>query len=359
MKIIHRHYIKEFLKMLGIIAFGLAIIFSLLDLINKIDDFIPGKLSIVRLIQYILLNLPKYLYYLLPMSLLVCSLFIFSHASRNKELIAIKATGGRIKVLFYPFIVLGILASLFAFVIGEIIIPDFSERSLEFQRTFMKKVEKVAFKEGTLWLRGTDGSLIRIGLYIPSKRIAKDISIFTMGEEYLKERIEAEEAVWFENYGSKNIWKLKKVIIYDVERGKINNTPEMEYPYLESPDLFSKGMKSPDEMGIAELYTYSKRLEAAGIRDSKLSVDLNSKISYPLANFFMILLGISLSVMSRIGGGLMAAGLGIFISFIYWLFYTLMLSMGFARILPPVVATWIVPVLFGIVAVYLFRKIPE
>lgn len=359
MKIIHRHYIKEFLTMLGIIAFALAIIFSLLDLVNKIDDFIPGRVSIFRLIQYILLNLPKYLYYLLPMSLLICSLFIFSQASRNKELIAIKATGGRIKILFYPFIILGILASIFGFIIGEIVIPDFSERSLEFQKTFMKKIDKVAFKEGTLWIRGTDGSLIRIELYIPSKRIAKGISIFTIGEEYLKARIEAEEAIWVKNQGSKGIWKLKKVIFYDIEGGKVTNTPEMDYSYLESPDLFSKGMKSPDEMGIEELYRYSKRLEAAGIRDSKLSVDLNSKISYPLSNFFMILLGVSLSVMSRIGGGLMAAGLGIFISFIYWLLYTLMLSMGYARIISPAVATWIVPFAFGMVAIYLFRKIPE
>jgi lipopolysaccharide export LptBFGC system permease protein LptF len=36
-----------------------------------------------------------------------------------------------------------------------------------------------------------------------------------------------------------------------------------------------------------------------------------------------------------------------------------MLSMGYTRVIPPAVATWIVPMLFGTVAVYLFRKIPE
>jgi lipopolysaccharide export LptBFGC system permease protein LptF len=73
----------------------------------------------------------------------------------------------------------------------------------------------------------------------------------------------------------------------------------------------------------------------------------------------MLTLGVALSVMGRIGGGIFAAGLGILISFIYWLLYTLMLSMGYTRVLPPVVATWIVPVLFGIVAIFLFRRIPE
>jgi lipopolysaccharide export LptBFGC system permease protein LptF len=63
--------------------------------------------------------------------------------------------------------------------------------------------------------------------------------------------------------------------------------------------------------------------------------------------------------MTGIGGGLFAAGLGILISFVYWLLYTLMLSMGYARIIPPVIATWIIPAVSGVIAFYLFRKIPE
>jgi hypothetical protein len=36
-----------------------------------------------------------------------------------------------------------------------------------------------------------------------------------------------------------------------------------------------------------------------------------------------------------------------------------MLSLGYARIIPPFAATWVVPVLFGTAALYLFSKIPE
>jgi lipopolysaccharide export system permease protein len=118
-------------------------------------------------------------------------------------------------------------------------------------------------------------------------------------------------------------------------------------------------MRKPDEMGILELYHYTERLKAAGVKDSKLVVDFHSKVAYPLSNLFMLLLGLSLSVMGRIGGGLFSAGLGIFISFVYWLLYTLMLSMGYTRVIPPVLATWIVPMFFGAVATYLFSKIPE
>jgi len=81
MKILHRYYIKEFLKILSLLTLGLALIFSLLDLVDKVDDFVPGKLSIPRIMEYIFLTFPRYFYFLLPMSLLICSLFVFNHAS--------------------------------------------------------------------------------------------------------------------------------------------------------------------------------------------------------------------------------------------------------------------------------------
>ena len=359
MKIIQRYYIREFLKILSIIVFGMAMIFSIIDLIDKVDDFMPGRISFIQLFQYVALNLPKYLYYLLPMSLLICSLFIFSQASRYRELTIIKATGGKLKRLLFPFVFMGIFFSLFGFVIGEVIIPDFSERTLDFKKAFLKISEKLQFKEGTLWMRGTDGAFVRIELYIPEKKSAQGVSVFITKDASLSKRIEAQEALWVKGEGLQGIWRLKKVDIYDIEKGETSHAAEMEYAELESPDLFNKGIKNPEEMGIGELYTYMNRLKRAGFKDTKLDVDLYSKVSYPLVNFFMILLGISLSAMNRIGGGLFAAGLGLFISFVYWLFYTFMLSLGYARIIPPFAATWVVPILFGTAALYLFSKIPE
>jgi lipopolysaccharide export system permease protein len=359
MRIIQAYYIKDFLKVLGIIAVGLALIFSLLDLIDKIDELMLGNLTIFKLSLYILFNFPKYLYYLLPMALLICSLFIFSQASRNKELIALKAIGGRLKKLFYPFVVLGMLFSFVGFFIGEVVVPDFSERAREFRNSLKKKKEEFKFKEGTLWLRAKDGALVNIELYLPEKKFAKDVSIFTIEDAMLKKRIEAEEAEWVEGQDSQGMWRLKNVNIYDIERDIVKNLPEMQYPYLGSPDFFSERIKKPEEMGILELYRYTEKLKAMGVNNPRLNVDMNSKVSYPFTNFFMLLLGISLSVSGRVSSGLFAAGLGLFISFIYWLGYTLMLSMGYSGICPPVLSTWIMPITFGIVAIYLFRGIPE
>jgi len=359
MLIIQRHYLKEFFKLLSLIGTGLALIFSILDLIDKIDEFMPGRPSLESLLLYTLFNFPKYLLYLLPVAVLTCSLFIFSQASRNRELVAIKAVGGKLKAIFYPFVISGILVTVFAFITGEVIVPDFSRRSNELKSTIKNKDKKLMFKEGTLWLRSTDGSPVRIELYIPEMKLAKGVSIFVFREDLLRERIEAEGAEWKEVQSSKGIWRLKNVIVYNIIDKKITNVQELDYPYLESPDFFSEGIKKPEEMGIGELYRYVERLKRAGFRNTKLVVDLNSKVSYPLINLFMMLLGISLSMRSRFGGGLFAAGLGLLISTLYWVVYTVTLSMGYAGIVPAAIAAWMVPVAFGIATGFLFKNIQE
>ncbi|NWF53037.1 MAG: YjgP/YjgQ family permease [Nitrospirae bacterium] len=358
---IQRLYIKEFFKLMSLIGTSLASIFSILDFIDKIDEFIPGRPTMKNLLLYIVFNFPKYLLYLLPVALLTCSLFIFSQAARNKEFVAIKAAGCKLKAVFYPFLISGVLITIFAFFVGEIIVPDFSRRSNELKNTIKNKSKdrKFMFKEGTLWLRATDGSPVRIELYVHEMKIAKGLSIFVFNENFLRERIEAEEAKWEYVQGSKGVWRLKNAIVYNIMDKKINIFPEFDYPYLESPDFFNEGIKKSEEMGIGELYRYIERLERAGFKNKKLIVDMNSKVAYPLINMFMILLGISLSIKSKFSGSLFAAGLGLLISIFYWIVYTLALSMGYAGIVEPAIAAWIVPISFGVVTIFLFKNIKE
>jgi len=359
MLIIQRHYLKEFFKVLALIAAGLALIFSLLDLIDKIDDFLPYKPSIKSLMFYVIFNFPRYLLYLFPMAILLCSLFIISQAKRREEITAIKVAGGRMRTLLMPFLAAGVMLSLFGFILGEVIVPEFSKRAFELKNSIMKKGRKFSFKEGTIWLRATDGSIVKIGLYMPEEKVSVDVSIFKLGAERLKERIEAEKARWIDVKGSSGRWVLENATVYNMETGLIKTYESLDYPFLGSPSVFAEEVRKPEDLGIRELLAYTKRLQQAGFRNLKLLVDLNSKISYPVVNFFMVLLGISLPMRGRAGGGLVTTAIGIFISLLYWFSHAMSLSMGYAGIAPPVVAAWLVPAAFAVIAIRFFRKIHE
>jgi len=355
-RIIQRLYLSDFLRLLLLISLGLSLVFSLIDLIGRIDDFLPHKPSIVSLILYAVYSIPKLFLYLLPMSVLICSLFTFSQATRRKEITAIRAAGGKMRDLFYPFVITGALLSIVAFSISEFVVPDFSQRSVVLKRKLAGREKKSTISDGATWIKDINGNPVKIELYIPEKKIAQNVSIFLHGKDFLQSVITAKRATW---QIDQQQWLFEEASVYDSETGKTKNVGSMNYPDLDSPDIFSKEMKSSDEMGITELYHYIQRLKNAGYGNIKLFVDLNSKVSFPLINTFMMLLGMSLSGRAQMGGGLFTAGLGLGVSLIYWFSYTFTLSIGYAGILPPFIASWLVPVLFGSVAVYLFVKTPE
>jgi lipopolysaccharide export system permease protein len=371
--IIQRLYIKEFLKVFAIISIGLSSIFGLVGLIDKIDNFLPYNPPPSFFIKYWIFSIPKYLTYLLPMATLLSILFVFSMAVKRKEIVAIKASAGKMKSILSPFVIIGVVLVFLGFFIGEIIVPLSAKKNTYITNIITKKKKESAFKDGVLFMKGRDGSIIRIGLYVQNENMSKDVSIYKIDREGLVEKIDAERATWQDN-----LWRLKGIRIYDFKRGIIRNIDEMTYDGISSLEVFQAETYKIEEMTIVELIRYNKRLKEAGFRNTKLLVDINSRLSYSFINLFMLLLGIALSLThdfseqkllkiisikkikeGTFGGGIIAAGLGLLISLIYWFGYSFFLSLGYAEVVPPIIAPWIIPIIFGCVSFYLYSQIPE
>lgn len=356
MRILHRLYLSDFLRLLLLLSLGISLIISLIELIGKIDDFLPNRPSAWSLIMYAVYTFPRFFLYLLPMAVLICSIFTFSQAARRKELTAIRAAGGRMRDLFYPFVIAGALLSIIAFSVGEFVVPVFSERSGALKTKLEGKEKNAAISDGVLWVRDRSGNPATIELYIPEEKTAHNVKIFLHGRDHLKGIITAKRAIW---QADQQQWLFEEATVYDSETGKKKNIRSMNYRDMYPPDIFSGQMKKSDEMGIVELYRHIQRLRSAGFSDLRLTVDLNSKVSFPLINAFMMLLGISLAGRAGTGGGLFTAGLGLGVSLLYLFSYTFALFIGYSGIVPPLIASWLVPVLFGSASVYLFATTPE
>jgi lipopolysaccharide export system permease protein len=369
---VQRLYITEFFTALSILTLGMSALFGILGLSEKLAEFMQFDPSINQLFQYAVASIPRYVLYFLPMGALLSSLFVFSLAIKRREIVAIKTSGGRMKKLLSPFIIIGILLMLFGFVLGEFIVPvtAFKVREVAGEITGKGSNKVALFKEGSLYMRGKDGSIVKIALYLPEQNLSKSVSIFKYSEGAMTERIDAETAVW-----DGTAWKLKNISSYSLTDGKYTMHDEMTYTGIESANIFKEDVLKVEEMTIIELIRYKDRLTEAGFKNAKLSVDVSARLSYPIINLFMLLLGISLSVGGEQKGlekifrtkmqgahshaGMLSAGLGLVISVAYWLGYTFSLSLGYSGAVPPIAAPWIVPILFSLLSIYLYSNIPE
>ncbi|MDA8086417.1 MAG: LptF/LptG family permease [Nitrospiraceae bacterium] len=347
MKLLKRLYLKEFLSAFMVVALGLSAMLSCFDLINAMDKL--KDRGTASLLMYAVLVLPQYIVYTMPMAVLFAALFTVGHAGKNRETIAIMAAGGRMRALFMPLAVTGALLTLASFGLSQFTAPAAMRKA----KTMTGPSGITFFNEGTIWIRADDGSLVRFSLYSKELGSAKKVDIFQFKNGMLSGKIEAEGATY-----QAGRWVLKNVMLYDFAHPKAVRLARMDISDLIKPGFLDSQVLTADEMGITELYRYSKRLREAGIRSIKLDVDMNSRLAYPIVNFFMVLFAVAISL-RRGMGGLAAASLGMAVSLFYWLVYTFSLSLGYSGLLPPFAAAWTIPLSFAVFSLGLFIKIRD
>lgn len=363
MKLLERLYIKEFFQLLGLAGLGMSVLLSLVNLIDRLGDFMKADTPAADLILYAVYNIPKNLFYLLPMTTLVCGLFVVSGAVRKSELIVIKAAGGKMRGFLAPFIAVGAMISGFALFLGEFVMPVTLERAEDLRVRYSSAADgtqpsaqrrRLSMIEGQIWMKDRAGSILRIGVYSFDGLSANDVTRFRYEDGNLAEQINAGRMSW-EGDG----WVLYDVQLYRLREGTMQFIASMPYPELEEPGYFKDRLKKTEEMRIGEMFNYLRRLKQSGYTNPKLVVDFNSRLAYPLVNLFMMVIGVSLPLRGRKVKGLAATGIGLGISLFYWGGYILGLSLGNAGVVPPYIAPWIMPLLFSALSAALFKSIPE
>jgi lipopolysaccharide export system permease protein len=356
MKIYRNYFLKEFFKFFIIFLLSFTAISVVVEFFDKISEFTSEKPSVILVIEYLLLQTPRVILYAFPFASLFSILITIGMASKWRETVIVKASGSSTKKLFSSFLVLGVIISLSAFILGETVVPDATRKATYVRKVkILKRSPKIIHKEEAIWMKGLDGSLVRVSGFVEKEDRVLKTSIFKFSPSFkLEERIEAGKAEW-----DKGIWNLKNVTAFDFKNNTSSSYESLPTAALEDPKIFREEIRKPKEMNFMELYRYYARLEKAGFKNLKYTVRLYEKLAYPTINFVMILFGVALGLNASWGGGIRAAGLGVIVSVLYWLVYAISISLGNTGILQPWLAPWISPVLFGIGGGIMYLKIQE
>jgi lipopolysaccharide export system permease protein len=356
MNILRRYFLKEYFKYFIIIILTFTAISIVAEFFDKSSEFYRNQPSVILIVQYLLLQAPRVILYALPFASMFSILITIGIASRWRETVIIKAAGSSTKRIFSCFLVLGVIITILAFFLGETVVPAATSKASWIRKVeILKESQRITHSTQALWLKGTDGSLIRIDGFIEDENRILKTSIFSFNQDFgIEKRIEAEEGRWTDKK-----WELKNVTVFDLIEKTTETHNSLTTTALEEPRIFREEMKKPREMNFLELQAYYNRLEKAGFKNLKYIVRLYEKLAYPTINFIMILLAVPLALNTRWGGGIRAAGLGVIVSVFYWLIYSVSVSIGNTGLLPPWMAPWIGPAVFCIAGSVLYVQIQD
>lgn len=356
MKILFKYLVKEFVKYFVIFEAIFVFIYLVIDFLQKIDNFIEAKVPGSFVFLYFIYKTPFIIVHMVPPTIAIAVIVMFSTMRNNREITAMKACGINLFKVSQALVFAASAVGLMTFLTSEILVPFASSRS---NRIWNHDVEKqdpgLFYGSNQIWYKGPD-RIYWIRSFDPKNQIMENPTFFFFdGSFRLIKKIEGKRGVWENGH-----WKLDDAIIQELREKGDYRLERKESLYLElpeRPESFVKGLKKPEEMGYWQLKRYSNEVREEGYDNSKYLVDMNIKIAFPFICLVLVILSIPIALGLKKGGTPLAISVGIGTCFLYVLTLGFSRSLGLMGAIPPVLSAWLSNLVFSFLGIYLMMHV--
>jgi len=357
-KILQRHILVEFGKVLIVTLASLIVLFLIVDMVENADDLVEKGVPISESLRFFLLKVPSVLFQTSPMAVLLAVLISLGILNRQGEITAIKAGGIGLLRALSPLLVCGVVLSGAAMFLNESVIPLANSAVDSIESRWIKGPDKVHFGSGGFWFRSSNSFYNIRNININEKRLY-GVNIYRFGKPFsLRERIMAREASWKDGH-----WRGEDVRMWRFSEGRTIDEgvfDEFVFKGLKGPEELLSFESSYEKMTFTELGSYIRGLEKDGYDTTRYRVELYSKLSFPMVNFVMVLIGIPFALRTGRQSGIAAGvGLSVAIGFAYWIVFGITRSLGQSAIIPPVLAAFFPDILFVAIGALMFGYVRQ
>jgi LPS export ABC transporter permease LptF/LPS export ABC transporter permease LptG len=356
--ILDRYVIRKYLLIFGFVVVSILLVLAIVTFFERISSVYEHNKPLSDLLAFIWFKVPEFMQYVLPVTALTAALLCLGLLAKFNEITAMKACGISIFRIIIPILVLAGIISFCSFYIQEYIQPYSNKKAEQIWNEIIERPPRSYSNIDRRWVLSRERDRIYHYIYFdPIAATFGQISVFELEPEswILKRRIYAEKGYLEKgNLGLSDAWLREFSGSKTVRFEKKEN---MALSRTEDSAYFQKEWKEPDQMSYGELRDYIREIQERGFETVKFKVDLNFKITFPLASFIMTLLGISFAFTMGKRGTLVGVGLSMVIAMVYWGAIGIFKSLGYVNYLSPFLAAWGPTLIFGAVGIYLISTL--
>ena len=349
--LLDRYISMMYLRLAGLSFLGLLGLFHISTFLDKSEKVFKGDASVWLLLQYLLYMSPQFIYYVVPLAVMLSALITFGMLARSSELTVMKACGISLYRVAMPVIAMSLIGSAILFGLEQRILADANRKAEAADRKIRDLPQQNLNPLNRRWIVAKDGSIYHYGFYDSPRRTLTNLSIYRPAEDSWRlASITHAASVQHrsENWTARNGW------VRDYSSG----TPRFEafetrnLP-IEGPEYFGTSAPIAELMTVPELRAHIAELADSGVNVVPLAVELQRKLAFPFVTVVMSLLAIPFGVTTGRRGALYGIGIGIVLALAYWVVLHVFLAIGGAGLLPPFLAGWSANIIVAGAAVYL------
>lgn len=354
--LIDRYIFRLFSLLTLLVLFALVVVFIIGDLTEIADDLlsneVPGKL-VLRYYRYLAMQAT---YELSPVVVLVATLITFGLLSRSNEIIACRAVGISLYRISVPAIIGALLVTLGSLYLQAEVLPS-ANRKIARMKDQIKGREKVRTyrRADRQWLFGQGRYIYYFQNYDPEDQSLHQLQVLEFDDDVqLVKRLYVTRA----NYLGEGSWRFDSGWLRTFEGSRVASFETFDEPVVdrfpETPSYFESDLNPPDQMSYGELDAYIDEIKLSGQAVPEMETELYAKIAYPVASVVMALVALPFAFRMERKGALYGVGISIVLGMVFIALYQFATTLGQTGALPPLIAVWSLPIVFGFLSIYLF-----
>ena len=299
MTTIRRLIQAEVFSAVAFVTLGFLALFSFFDFVDQLPSVgKPGAMSGYKLPQaasYVALLIPNHLYELLPITVLIGTIFVMTRLAQSSEFTILRTSGLGPWRALRTLLTTGVLFVVVTFTIGDYLAP-WADRTAQLLKARFGGALTVG--QTGAWLREKQAYAqfaVNVNA-IASDGSMRGVRIFEFdNQNLLVSMTRAPRA----EFGTGDAWQLK-----DAERTEFRAHPNepsridrttlatLRWPTEITAEMVSAAVLKPERMSTIDLFQYIRHLNANGQSAERYEIEFWKKVFYPLSCLVMVVLAL-------------------------------------------------------------------
>ncbi len=326
-----RYLARQLYASVGFVLVGFLALFAFFDLVGELRDLDRAGYHLPQVMTFVLLTMPTHAYELLPLAVLIGSMYVLAQLAANSEFVVMRAAGMSPAQAGRMLLRIGLVFAIATLVLGEWIAPASETAAAKVRMRAMSSVIGRDLQSG-LWLKD-ENSFVNIREARQSNRV-NNMQIYEFDQAY---RLRSISTVREAAYRGEGRWALRDVARthFTPQGPRVERLAHSEWRTAVNPELLDLLIIRPERMSAWRLYQFIEHLEENRQKIDRYAIAMWKKLLYPVAALVMLALALPFAYMqTRAGMVGLKVFLGIMLGVLFHMLNSLFAHIGLLQAWP-------------------------
>ncbi|MBP7647240.1 MAG: LPS export ABC transporter permease LptG [Comamonas sp.] len=316
MRTLRKLIYRDTVSAIGFVVLAFLAMFFFFDLLEEMSDvgrqFGDVTYNIWHALLSVSLGLPNHLYELLPIAVLIGSIFVMARFAQSSEFTIMRTSGLGPWLALRTMLTLGACFVILTVAVGDYIAPAAERIALTAKAKYLGKTSTVGSTGA--WLKEKNkGNTLAVNVRaVRADGALTKVRIFefdTQGRMVLQIHADSgqvlEDAdIWMLNNAQLTRFQYTDNAGTEAAQLTRENSSTLQWPSSISSEMLVAAVHKPDRMPTVELFQFIQHLKANDQSAQKYEIEFWRKVFYPLSCLVMVVLALPFAYLHFRSGGI-------------------------------------------------------